>query len=480
MPLSYGLNITASNMKKILEENERQQSGIRSWRQLFGNTSLNYMSQSDSLQDSYASAAAEAYKSNLARQNAIMGAGLNTGATREAIGATRADLLNAYNTYIANYAKEQSALDTEYAKEMTVIDTALNERATNFANLYNSAYKYLTDELYGSSFVDAVSGETVDVFKDQGLDWLYAKDAQGNPTTDLMSWYELSNILFNSDGSLTKKGTEFYDQMFNTIPQKWQTDKGEAVRGFDQWLSEQSDVFENYDSTNLPGMAKTGKELRDWWVSQDAFNYTLAGTNKGTAQSVIGLESTDQKYAPYEYTELSDYKFKPYDFDTAKSDWSKAYDEYNRIYSDSSGEYDKWAKAQSDWSKAQNGVWGAGDKDKYERAKSDWENYQKKLNEAGNKIGASWQKYLADLNTNYKNVLDDVKKNLGAEKYEEFFEQNKKIFSEFEALLNEARDDAYGQTYMESGSISVSYNKLMQAIDEYIKKHTYSGKTSGF
>ena len=34
--MQFGLNLPASNIKKILEQNDKQQSGVRSWRQLFG------------------------------------------------------------------------------------------------------------------------------------------------------------------------------------------------------------------------------------------------------------------------------------------------------------------------------------------------------------------------------------------------------------------------------------------------------------
>jgi hypothetical protein len=91
----------------------------------------------------------------------------------------------------------------------------------------------------------------------------------------------------NDDGTLTKKGVMFFDQMFNTPYEEYvRTGKdGEeiAVRSFDKWLSD------------------TDSELRDWWVSQDAFNYNFAGTNKGTSQTIMGRESTDTKYAPHQY-----------------------------------------------------------------------------------------------------------------------------------------------------------------------------------
>ena len=79
MALQYGVNITASDMRSILEKNDKQQSGVRTWRQLLGNASLGYQSQLDKNKSYYNDAMLQAYKSNFAQNNNIIGAGINAG-----------------------------------------------------------------------------------------------------------------------------------------------------------------------------------------------------------------------------------------------------------------------------------------------------------------------------------------------------------------------------------------------------------------
>ena len=299
MALQYGVNITASDMRNILEQNDKQQNGVRSWRQLFGNASLGYESQADALKSYYSDAMAQAYKSNFAQQNAIMGAGLNVGATRELVSANRQDLQSAYDTYVKNYATNLQSAASDYGSEVTAIDEALTERATNFANLYDSAYKYLSSELFGSTLThdgttpiyekDGKEEKLVGYEKinknyltEHGLDWLTTTDADG--VTSLKSWDDIKAAMVNDDGTLNEQGQLFFDQMFNARPDDFKKETGEKARTFDEWLSEEN------------------SDLRDWLASQDAFNYTFAGTNKGTANTMRGKESTDDDLSTEQQT----------------------------------------------------------------------------------------------------------------------------------------------------------------------------------
>lgn len=442
MALRYGMNITQSDMKRVLEENDKLQSGVRSWRQLFGNASLGYEAQSSALRTDYSSAIAEAYKSNLAQQNTIMGAGLSAGVTREAIGASRRDLQNAYDTYIRNYASNASALEESYTSEVNTINQALAERATNFANLYSSAYKYLAEELYGSSFVDA-AGKNVDVLADQGFDWVYAKDALGNPTTDLMSWNELSSILF-TDGVLNEKGQEFYDRIFNTISQGWQTQDGARTRTFDEWLSEQEDKFDS--STDYPGAAKTGKELRDWWVNQDDFNYTFARSNKGTAQQMIGLESTANSLK-----NLSDFADR---YSALKQSSKPVKDAVNTAIEKS--EAAKYAMPM-----AQGGVLFSLGADA-EQAEKD--------------VVAAWTSY-RDAFFKEVNEVDTIfKAQFGKEEYEAFRKANDALYKERDTLLKEVHSAKLEDYEAYISKFETLYKNLLEAFSIYM----YTRKPSGF
>lgn len=278
MAVRYGVNILASDMRDWLEENDRQQSGVRSWKQLFGNAALGYNAQSDVLKTDYASMIADAYKANFERQNAVLGAGLNAGATGAFLADNRNDLLTAYDSYVRNYQSDVSALAKNYANEVGTYDEALDQRAKNFASLYNKAYDYLSQELNGAyqTFGEGDKQTTIDFFTDQGLDWMR------NDAGVLKSWNELSYDLFDNDtGELTDTGRDFYNRIFNGVPQAWMRDVDDtnsdvtkrAVRSFDEWLGD------------------TDPTLREWWASQDEF--AVDGINKDTALKRLGIDKMD-------------------------------------------------------------------------------------------------------------------------------------------------------------------------------------------
>ena len=298
MALQYGMNITSSDMQKILEQNDKQQTGVRSWQQLLGGASLGYESQADSLKSYYSDATSQAYKSNFERGTEIMGAGLNVGATRDAISANRQDLQQTYDTYIRNYASNMGAINKTSSEEIGAIGGALTERAGNFSNLYNKAYKYLSDELYGSTLTTTGTDpiyettgkgknkettttyeQTVTNYLDEhDMEWLKDKDG------DLLPFDEIMSKMVAEDKSLNERGIQFFDQLFNAMPQGYKTADGEAnTRGFGEWLSE------------------ADNDLYNWAGGQDLFNYNFAGTNLGTANIVSGRESRDDIYSNTEY-----------------------------------------------------------------------------------------------------------------------------------------------------------------------------------
>lgn len=304
MPLQYGLNFTASDLRNILEQNDKQQNGIRSWRQLFGNASLGQQAQSDALKTAYSDIIAQAYKANFEQQNAIANSGLSAGAVKQGLALSRQELADTYNNYMQNYASNLNDINTAYQEEISGYDEALTQRAQNYADLYNSAYNYLSQELFGASYAENDLNTATPVYADEGknpevtgysydqinhdyltehgLDWL--KDENGN----LLSWEKLGPMLVDGSGGLTEKGTQFFEQLFNARPDAFlrTTEDGETVnvKSFGQWLSE------------------TNTELYDWMVSGDAFNYTFDGTNLGTAKAMAGLDSTDDD-APGTWTE---------------------------------------------------------------------------------------------------------------------------------------------------------------------------------
>lgn len=397
MALKYGMNITASDMKALLEKNDKLQTGVRTWRQLFGNASLGYNAQSDALSTYYGDAISKAYASSFKQNDAIVGAGLNAGITKEMLATSRNDLHAAYETYVHNYNSNAEQIAENYSNEVSVIDEALTQRATNFSNLYNSAYKYLSDELFGS-VRNAKGDVTLDYMDEHGLSWLYEEDENGE--RKLRSWESISHDLMNDDGTLTKKGVMFFDQMFNTPYEEYvrtgKDGKEIAIRSFDKWLSD------------------TDSELRDWWVSQDAFNYNFAGTNKGTSQTIMGRESTDSKYSPHQYTS---------------------------------------AQSMSD-------ILGMD-----------------------NPVGQNFNKSSEEFENTVNDVYARFKDKMGGEAYTQFQSENREFLNEHTKILKKAKAETETNKFFSdktAASASKWYNELLRRMDAYIKKHIYTGKTSGF
>lgn len=300
--LVYGLNFPASDMKNMLEQNSHLQNGIRTWTQLFGNAGLGAGTQTGALQSDYSDAIAQAYKANYEANNRIIGSGLSDGAVRSALRQNSATFQSAYDTAMQNYLKNMASIQENYANETSAIDEGLTTQAKNLSSLYDYALQYATDELgaiinqesttvteNGKNGKTTTTTEDKPMLSDYGLDWVYntSKDENGNTIRTVKSREQIGKEMFTNDGQLTDKGRQLYDFVFNGSYQNQIKPDGTNVIGFDEWLS--------------------GKdaELRDWYVGADINNYTFAGTNKGTAQQLLGLNSDHNLYNQKDYEDIT-------------------------------------------------------------------------------------------------------------------------------------------------------------------------------
>lgn len=277
MALQSGFNLPASDMAQILEKNDKTAQGIRTWRSLFGNASLANASAMDTLTTSYSDTIAQAYRANLEQENQIMGAGLSSGATKSLLALSRDELQQTYDNYLANYSSALGGVASAYNEEVATIASALGDRAQNLSDLYNSAYQYLSEEIYPSTYTDP-NGNVSNYLDNYGLDWLYNTDDSG--ITTLKDWDQIARKAFDDNRELTPDGQRFFNAMFNARPEGYQLTDADGnivnTRTFDQWLSD------------------VNPELREWYAGADPFNYTFMGTNKGTSQSLLGIDSTMQ------------------------------------------------------------------------------------------------------------------------------------------------------------------------------------------
>lgn len=445
MALQYGMNILASDMRNILEQNDRQQSGVRTWRQLFGNASLANQAQVDVLKGTYADTITQAYKANLAQRNAILGAGLSAGSTQQMLRANKQNLHNTYQQYIQGYSSDASALAQNYGQEISAIDTALNERAKNLSDLYGSAYKYLANRLATATMsrdlIDkplydedenftGYEQETLNYLDEYKMDWL--RDEQGN----LLSWNQISNQLLNPDGSLNARGTEFFDKMFNATPQGYLDEEGNRVESFDEWLTNEN------------------SDLRDWAIGQDAFNFTFAGSNLGTAKVHAGLESTDTTGAPHEYITQED-------IGVIKNDITDASPELNAAIKD----FDRTAEI---YVNAVENVTGPTTSGYTSQIKDNLERKRQARNEA-------WKKYTDDVEKVKSNYLKELKNTLGTEQYNQFIADNASFEIEYEKLVDKIKkSNTFDETLMKD--MVMWYNDFIERARQFVpEKKKISG-----
>ena len=473
MALQYGVNITASDMRGILEKNDKQQSGVRTWRQLFGNASLGYQNRLDTTKSYYNDAMLQAYKSNFTQNNNIIGAGLNSGGTKNLMNDNRLELQNIYENYVKNYGSTVQSAGQDYSNEVSAIQQGLTERAENYSSLYNNAYKYLSEELYNASITN-LGEPTYDkdgnviydspintaYLEDRGMDWMLERDTDGN-VLGLSSWENIISKLKNSDGTLNENGTKFFDQLFNANPNEYINNlTSEESKTFGQWLS---------DSDN---------ELYNWLASKDLFNYNFANTNFGTAKNILGMESTDNSTGNSEYINIDDLN----NFDkviqisggvgNSNIFYKIAVEKSNNAFEVAKVTATKLEEIEKNF---KDSVSKYGDEIEHGLKNAE---IAKKA-EAEEASTKAWNEYKKYTNT-IKNILDTKFKDLvNANMYNKFYTKNKKIYDEYDKLLTQLNDSKnYDEDIAEKiGSI---YSEILRKMTALLEASNDKNNLSGF
>lgn len=291
MALQYGTNLTANAARSMIEQNDRQRSGVKSWKQLFGGAALGANQQQSQLVSSYSDAAAQAYEANLRQQHGLQGAGLSKGALDTELGISRQDLQNTYRQYMQNYGSDLSTAQQNYAGEVGQIQGALGDRAANTAAVYNAGIDYLYKEL-AEAYKMEHSGESelseivrkAYLEQQKDFEWMLEdkENADGTISRGLISREQLMQLLDpsnpnNKAGSATSRQAQLFNMIFDNQVGDYQVDREDEsdprARGFDQYLSD------------------TNPELREWFASPDGFNYTAGGTNRATLKQQVGLDT---------------------------------------------------------------------------------------------------------------------------------------------------------------------------------------------
>lgn len=424
MALQSGFNLPASDMAQILEKNDKTAQGIRTWRSLFGNASLANASAMDKLTTSYSDAIAQAYRANLEQENQIMGAGLSSGATKSLLALSRDELQQTYDNYLANYSSALGDIASAYNEEVTTIASALGDRAQNLSDLYNSVYNYLSEELAGASYTDD-SGVMHDYLTEHRLDWMRSAD----DASKLNEWSTIASKMFDrKTGDITAEGRNFFNQMFNALPQGYKiTDEDGNVRdarSFDEWLSD------------------VNPELREWYAGEDPFNYTFARDNKGTAQTLLGLESTENRPITPEQLDLNSID------DTVKDSSETFAPEIDRMLGEYSNNYKK---------KVELAIFGG---------QSESELKEMWVNDVNN-----YRNYVNDLISNRLNSLKDT---MGDVIYDAFVNDHKELYDELmtsiDNMLNKDYSDNWSIGFTDEFGPYGNYSDIFSGLFEVLFK----------
>lgn len=289
----YGMIYDTSSIKSQLAEANRDYYGRKTWENLYSSIDYAKQKQLGQLEYDYSDAVAKAYASAYAANQNIASSNLGQGYKLAAQEETNVVLEEAYNTYRQNYLSGISQIESAAAKQTETVTDALTEQATKVRDYANAPYQYLQYlfKHYGEG------DKSKNIFYNEEMWKRYTNeilDEEENPTgeRELKSWEDIVNAgahetitdefgnvkkqwtgLYDESGNLTIKGADFFDQMFNQL-----AEEGRGV-SFGQWLSENN------------------QDLFKWSQSYNPYNYTEAGTNVGSFNTMVGLTSTDEEYS---------------------------------------------------------------------------------------------------------------------------------------------------------------------------------------
>lgn len=281
--MAYGYIQTASNVARQLKELNRDYQGRRTWDKLYANIDLQKREALSDLTYDYDTQIAKAYSTAFANKTAIANSALGSGYKQQAEKDIDLALQEAFASYKQNFNSAASAVETSANTAIANLDNALLQESQNYKNYQDSTYSYL-QYLYDRAFpgvdADYEADENLTNMFNTDLNWskfiVKEKEGTDEETSRLMTKQELLARNYELDeqgqGTITKAGVDFYDQMLNGLSQEG------SNYGFHAWLAE------------------TNPELYEWSQAGNPYDYNDAGTNMGTFKKMVGLESTDDQY----------------------------------------------------------------------------------------------------------------------------------------------------------------------------------------
>lgn len=380
-----GTTYAASDVAEVLKKQNKNYYGEQTWLEAYNNLENNFntasnqlatglMSDVNAINKNYGSAVtsldiaagrqesqalqdfsaniSEAYEKAMLQQRQIAASNLGQGFKTALYADTGAQLDNAYNSYLRNYAHEKSAIQSSFASDVSSINSAaqsgisklqtqynsditqlqknytagveeidkqLETQATNTADFLNSTFDYIV-ELYDKNKDDSAYEELFnsDEFADYMMwDW----DESGNWVNNgIKDKAAIRDMMFDEvDGAyqLNERGKNFFAQMLNM---------GDGYYSFESYLENKNPkllewAYETnpYDvtdgkvmSNSMSALALAGIDTNSLYEGYKYTGNTVEGLKSQNKRPVVDVENT--KTEPY----LAD-NVKQYDVDSGKT-----------------------------------------------------------------------------------------------------------------------------------------------------------------
>lgn len=296
--------ITGDKYKSQLKELNRNYEGRQVWNELYANVDMANKQATNVATKNFQNDITDAYVAAYKNRSDVLNSNYSSGFKKEAIYDIDEVLQQAYDSYKQNYQNQLSTISQSTQEAKSAIDTELSTYADNLAKYQSSTYGYLQD-LYNRAYaLESYTEEDTklrEMFDKNPLwnrylneTYEYQTDKKGNVVTDddgnpvialdeegnkivsdrkLIGEQELYSQLYDSNNNITSKGTDFYDQMLNSLGVQLGEDYG----------------YNSYLYKNNP-------ELYNWSQEASVYDYNKAGTNVGTFKELVGISSTDYEY----------------------------------------------------------------------------------------------------------------------------------------------------------------------------------------
>ena len=285
--MSQGTIFTKEGIASYLEEANKDYFGRRTWANQFGDISLAGRAGKEYLGYDFGKAAGDAYRTSMMNQAAIQGSGLIQGNKAAAIADNELALEEAYNSYLQNFRSGLQDVNTSMGQGFADVNAQLMRQADYNAKYANAHFDYL-QALWNKYEAGELQGDFFNRFDYEGYtdlvqneDGTIATDMNGNPIRTLKGMRAIKSELFESDGqTLNAKGVRFFDQLEN-----------------DDTLRQAGYTFGDY-------LSETDKDLYDWAMSENEYNYAPnmfgISTNASNFSELVGRVSSDEQYTGIE------------------------------------------------------------------------------------------------------------------------------------------------------------------------------------